>query len=187
MYCFRKASARQEKDMSFAIFHGEKNLADLAARLFKLRGTGSKTAIKQASDALLRANPQLKDIGKLPVGSVIVVPPDAPSVDASQSPAPDHLVRAFAAERTQQLLSVLDTRLAAIENNAGDAAADILKLAKSKQAQAAAANNPTLRAALPAIVKSAQAKIDDSKNSQDERTKAIAEVRSGLEQFMLNQ
>lgn len=173
--------------MSFAIFNGEKNLAELAARLFQLRGTGSKTAIKQAGDALLRANPQLKDIGKLPVGSVIVVPPDAPIVHASQSATPAHLVRAFAAERTMQLLSTLDTRLAAVESNAGEAAADIFKLAKSKQAQAATANNPTLRAALPAIVKSAQAKIDTSKNSQSERTKAIAQVRKDLTQFMGSQ
>lgn len=173
--------------MSFAIFNGEKNVADLAARLFQLRGTASKTAIKQASDALLRANPQLKDIGKLPVGSVIVVPADAPIVHASQSPTPAHLVRAFAAERTMQLLSTLDTRLAAVEGNAADAAADILKQAKSKQAQAAAADNPTLGAVLPAIVKSAQAKIDNSKSSQDERTKAIAQVRKDLTQFMGSQ
>jgi hypothetical protein len=86
-----------------------------------------------------------------------------------------------------QLLSTLDTRLAAVESNAGEAAADIFKLAKSKQAQVAAANNPTLRAALPAIVKSAQAKIDTSKSSQSERTKAIAQVRKDLTQFMGSQ
>jgi hypothetical protein len=173
--------------MNIAIFNGEKNVADLVARLFQLRGTGSKTTIKQASDALLRANPQLKDIGKLPVGSVIVVPADAPVVPANQTPAPANLVRAFAAERTQQLLSTLDSRLGEIESRASDAASDILKLAKSKQAQTAAANNPNLRTVLPAIVKSAQTKIDDLKSSQDTRTKAIAEVRKGLAQFVANQ
>jgi hypothetical protein len=173
-----------ERKMSFAIYKGEKNVTELAARLFKLRGSSSQAAVKQASDALLRANPQLKDISQVPIGSVVVVPPDAPAVSPDQSPAPANIVRAFAAARAQQLLATLDSRLSDIDAQANDATNAILALAKTKEVKAAAANDPNLKANLPAIVKSSETRLKNLKGSQDSRTKAIAAVRKGLTQFM---
>ncbi len=170
--------------MSFAIYKGEKNVTELAARLFQLRGSGSQAAIKQASDALLRANPQLKDISQVPIGSVLVVPFDAPAVQPDQSPAPANMVRAFGAARAQQLLANLDSRLSEIDAQANDATNATLTLTKTKQVKAAAANNPNLRVNLPAIVKSSEARLKDLQGRQDSRTKAIAVVRKGLTQFM---
>ncbi len=170
--------------MSFAIYKGEKNVAELATRLFQLRGSGSKTTVKQASDALLKANPQLKDISQVPIGSVIVVPPDAPALQPGQSPAPANLVRAFAAQRTQQLLASLDSRLADIESRATDATNAILALTRTKEIRSAAAEDANLKGNLAAIVKSSETRLKDLKSVQDSRTKAIAELRKGLAQFM---
>ena len=170
--------------MAFAIFKGERNVTDLAARLFRLRGAGSQPAAKEAADALLKANPQLKDISKVPVGSVIVVPPEAPPLHEEESPAPADMVRAFAAERAQQYLATLNIRLSDIESQAGDTNNEILAIAKSKEVKASAANSPNLEQNLPAIIKAAESRLKDIKSSQDSRTKAVAELRKGLAQFL---
>jgi hypothetical protein len=172
--------------MNFAIFKGEKNVTELAARLFQLRGTGSKSAATEAGEALLKANPQLNEISKVPVGSIIVVPPDAPPLPAEESPAPANLVRAFAAERAQQFLTMLDSGLTDIESRASDANSDMLSLAKSKEVKAAAANSSNLAQNLPAITKSADTRLKATKSTQDARTKAIGELRKGLAQFLGN-
>ncbi len=170
--------------MSFAIFKGEKNVTELAARLFRLRGAGSQPAAKEAGDALLKANPQLKEISKVPVGSVVVVPPEAPTLHQDESPAPAEMVRAFAAERAQQFSALLDSRLSDLESRAGDATNEILSLAKSREAEAAASNSRNLEQNLPAIIKSAESRLKDIKSNQDSRTKTMAELRKELSQFL---
>lgn len=170
--------------MTFAIYKGEKNVTELAARLFRLRGAGSQAAAKEAADALLKANPQLKEISKVPVGSVIVVPPEAPPLHEEESPAPGDMVRAFAAERAQQYLATLNTNLSDIETQAGDATNEILAVAKSRDVKAAAANSANLEQNLSAIIKAAESRLKDIKSSQDSRTKSVAELRKGLAQFL---
>lgn len=172
--------------MTFAIYKGEKNVTELAARLFRLRGAGSQSTAKEAGEALLKANPQLKEISNVPVGSIIVVPPDAPALHPEESLAPPNLVRAFAAERAQQLLTMLDTRLSDIERRASDATKDILSLAKSKEVKAAAVNTPNLAQNLPTISKSAETRLKGTKSDQDSRTKTIGELRRGLAQLLGN-
>jgi hypothetical protein len=173
-----------EQEMAFAIYKGEKNVNELAARLFPARSLGSKAALKRAGDALLKANPQLKDVSQVPIGSVIAVPADAPPLQPGQSLAPASLLGAFSAARAEQLLDSLDQRLSYLETQASGATNAILALAKTKATQAAAANNPTLKANLPALIKSSETRLKGLKDSQASRAKAIAEVRAELAQFM---
>ncbi len=170
--------------MSFAIFKGEKSVTELAARLFALQGKGAQPAAKQAGDLLLKANPQLKEISKVPIGSVILVPAEAPALKDSASPAPGDVLRAFAAERAHQLLVSLDDRMAGIESLATEANRSILAQAKSKEARTASAKDPILRTNLPVIIKSAESRSSDLKSSQSARTKAIAELRTSLSDFL---
>ena len=170
--------------MTFAIFKGEKNVTELAARLFSLRGSGSQAAAKEAADALLKANPQLKEISKVPVGSIIVVPQDAPQLHADESPAPVDMLRAFAAERAQHYLTMLNSKLSDIDLRAKDAASSIQSLAKSKDVRAAAAGSQNLEQSLSTIIKSAESRLKETKRTQDSRTKTLTEVRKGLAQFL---
>lgn len=170
--------------MSFAIFKGEKSVTELAARLFGLQGKGAQPAAKQAADLLLKANPQLKEISMVPVGSVILVPAEAPALKDNASPAPGDVLRAFAAERAHQLLVSLDDRMTAIESLATEANSSILAQAKSKEAKTASAKDPILKTNLPVVVKSAESRASDLKSSQSARTKAIAELRTSLSQFL---
>ncbi len=170
--------------MSFAIFKGEKSVTELAARVFGLQGKGAQPAAKQAGDLLLKANPQLKEISQVPIGSVILVPADAPALKDTAGPAPGDVLRAFAAERAHQLLVSLDDRMAGIESLATEANSNILAQAKSKEARTASAKDPILKTNLPIIVKSAESRSSDLKGSQSARTKAIAELRISLTHFL---
>src|SRR5262249_11904148 len=78
-------------------------------------GRGAHAATKEASDALLKANPQLKDINKVPVGSLIIIPDAAPAVPAEEQAISADLVRSFAVESVQATLDSLQKRLADIE------------------------------------------------------------------------
>jgi hypothetical protein len=118
--------------MSFVIFKGEKNIEDLVNRIFHLPNASAK-ASQDAQDALLQANPQLKDLSTVPAGSVLEVPPTAPPVNEAEQ-APASIVRWIAATRqAQETLSAVDQRLSDIEQRTQDAAAAFGAFAKSKQ------------------------------------------------------
>ncbi len=71
--------------MNFAVFNREKDLSTLADRLFVIEGGPAETA--KAVAALLKANPHLSDLKKVPHGTLIVVPnsPDIPPVRVSET------------------------------------------------------------------------------------------------------
>src|SRR5215831_7628562 len=91
---------RRKGTMRFAIFKGERNVTDLASRLFRVQSRGAQAAIKQAADALLQANPQLKDLNKVLVGSLIAIPDTAPPITLGEDAA-TVFVRSFAAQNIQ--------------------------------------------------------------------------------------
>lgn len=72
--------------MRVTIYQGERQLSDLARRLFEIKGAKAKELTKEAEAALLRANPHLKDLKHVPEGTVLVVP-DVPGVSPSREAA----------------------------------------------------------------------------------------------------
>jgi len=166
--------------MSFAIFKGETSMKELVSRLFALSGKGSQAKADQAANALLQANPQLKDINKMPVGFVINVPATAPPLVPAQA-APASVARSVdVANQTQQTLDMLSQRLNDIDTRATAAANSLLTLAQSKQAQTIAQSLPDLRAQLPSLVSSLQAVASETKASQEMRSQALSAVRTDL-------
>ena len=91
--------------MSYAIYKGEKNMSELVSRLFGLQGKGTQSAIKQAADALLKTNPQLKDFSKVAVGSVIAVPGTAPPLQSAVQANEFTVMRSSAVMSAQQAFS----------------------------------------------------------------------------------
>lgn len=175
--------------MSFVIFKGEKNLKELVNRLFRLPSKSAKTA-KEAEDALLQANPQLKDPSKVPVGSILEVPSTAPPINASEE-APASVVRLVAATRqAQQGLAVVDQKLAEIESRAADAAEAFVSLTKSEQLRsftkseqfrALAAVAPDLKEQPSLLATAVRSLSNDVKKQQSARSKAISTIQAGLQ------
>ena len=52
--------------MKFAVSKGEKELSELTARIFEIKGRGAAETAKKAEAALLKANPHITDLTKIP-------------------------------------------------------------------------------------------------------------------------
>jgi len=174
--------------MSFAIFKGDTSLKELVGRLFGLSGKSSGQ-VQQADQALLKANPQLQDMSKLPVGSVINVPAGTPPLRAAEDATAIVLRRAAIAAQAQQSLNRINQQLAQIESSGTNAASGLLALAQSISGQATgnqaiAQIFPELKADLATAVASLQSVSASVKTNQEARTQTSAALRSRLQQFV---
>ena len=176
--------------MRFAIYKGEKSVADLANRLFRLHGRGSQATTKQAADALLKANPQLSDISKLSPGALIAVPDTAPPIHPDEQAITPGLVRSFAVERVQSAFDALHQRLSEIETEAADqtkAAMDRMQTAEVKAAaRTVAALNPNIAELLPGMdtmAKDFKTMLKDLQTVQDLRKQSQTQMRASLSSF----
>lgn len=166
--------------MSFAVFKGETNIKDLVSRIFQLPDKTAKTA-KQAADALLQANPQLKDLSKVAVGSKIIVPSNAPPLNPSES-VPESVTPQFNATRqAQQSLYLVNQRLDDVDARGEKAVTALLALVQSDQAAAFAARSADLKEQMPLIVSSIQAINKATKSQADSREQTIAALQKSLE------
>ncbi len=169
--------------MSFAIFKGEKSIKDLVSRLFNLPEKSTKSATDQAAAALLKANPQLKDISKVPVGSVISIPPTAPPMKPAEQVPTGGSALVLIAQQAQQSLDALGQQLAQIDARGADAANAFLALAQSPQMKTFAEKSADLKAELPALLQSTQAMVQASQTTQAARQQSLAGLRTSLQSF----
>ncbi len=118
--------------MPFAVFKNEANLDELALRLFSTDGKLSKTAAKQATAALLKANPDLEDLTRMPTGSLIVIPPGVPALVPSEAVHLEVSGMAASAAGVQALVQTLAAQLAGFDERALAAATALTELANTK-------------------------------------------------------
>src|SRR6266540_243048 len=125
-----------------AIFKGEKSLDDLAARLFRVNG--GTQARKQATEALVRANPHLANLDRLPPGSVVVVPDTPHAVNAGEVMQPANLATVVPVRSVGEQVNGFTNALAAVSKDAAARADATLKLLDEQSLKAASANDPDL-------------------------------------------
>jgi hypothetical protein len=173
--------------MRFVMFKGEKSLNDLATRVFRIQGRGSQAATKQAAAALLTANPQLKDLSNVPVGSLIAVPDTAPPIAPGQNAIAGGLVASFATETSQTTLDSLHQQLSDLETQAMDrvkAATGRMQAPEMKPALKAIADlDLGLAGSIPtldSIAKDAKEILKTGPAAQDTRTKTVTQLRAAL-------
>lgn len=176
--------------MRFVMFKGEKSVTDLANRLFNIQGRGSQAAIKQAADALLKANPQLKNIGKLPPGSLIAVPDTAPPVVPQETGISVGLVRSATGQNIQSALDSLQQRLSDIETaavnqvNAGTAlmqTPDFKTALKTVSGQIPAFADQV--ASLSSLAKDSKDALKNVQTAQDARKQTLTQLGTALISF----
>ena len=176
--------------MRFAMFQGEKSVTDLANRLFRIQDPGSQAAISQTADALLKANPQLKDVGKIPVGSLIAIPDSAPAVAPEEEAISVGLVRSFAAQNVQTTFDSLQKRLVDIEAATVDnvkSATDRMQTPEMKKAlKTAAEQNLGFVDQLPSldsIAKETNEILKGMQTARKARKQALAQLQAALTSF----
>jgi phage tail protein X len=164
--------------MPFAVFKNDATIDDLALRLFSTDKKLSKTAAKQAAAALLKANPQLKDLSLVPAGSLITIPDTAPPVVPPEAVPPPAPALAVAAGRAREQLEALASRLSDIDGRARAAVEALAELAKAKDV--VDEDNVTKLAEALSFPKPAKTIVKDLEQSVKARDEAVAEMLKHL-------
>jgi hypothetical protein len=177
--------------MRFVIFKGEKSVNDLAARIFRIQGDGSQAATRQAADALVKANPQLADLSKVPVGSVITVPDNAPAISPDEQAVASGAVRSLTAKTVQSAFDALQQRLTDIESSAANqlkTAMDRIQTSDFKTALKILSDqsSPQLADRVPsldAVAKDTEDMMKSLQSSQDLRKQSLTQLQTALASF----
>ena len=169
--------------MKFAVSKGETSAADLTARIFEIKGQGASETAKRTTAALLAANPHLKDLSKVPPGTIIMIPelPDNPAVRAPQSAG-------IGEELDSQLKTALKESAANISRSAAtdEAAVNaILEALKNRELREFAAQTPELKEQLEKIGEEAKASLKDIKAAATVEKEALAQLEEALKKLSL--
>jgi hypothetical protein len=163
--------------MNFATSKGERKLSDLVQRLYPVQG---KAALgRQAEDALLRANPHLADLSKVPAGSLILVPP-VPGLAAAAEPPP---VEGAVRDAVDAVRKALDGVKAALDESAATADADLkqtLDLLADADLKKAVGQKPAAGVRLAAIGEEAKRQAQEAKATADANRRALDALQKGL-------
>lgn len=167
--------------MNFAVSNRETELPDLVRRLFNIKGPGSAKLTEQAQAALLRANPHLQDLAKVPEGTLIVVP-DVAGVQPVAA-GPMSAVSAQIAAQLGQALAAAKTAVEqslAKENEAADTIANIVR---SSDFKGMIKEQPDLKDPLSKIAADAKTELKSAQALYASQTKGLEELEHALSQL----
>jgi hypothetical protein len=169
--------------MRIATYEGEKSMPELVARLFNI--TGAKAGLRQqeAEAALREANPHLRDLRSVPVGTPIVVP-DLRGVRPSKESRP---VRGDVQALVRTLQGSLGEVAEALDDSArlaGEAVNQDLALLRSKEVKDLAAQDRNLARKVKDLTASSQRLRTETKAHRAAQADAVAQLRTDLEEFL---
>ena len=167
--------------MQFAVTKGENELSELVSRLFNIKGRSAEATMKNAEAALLKANPHLTKINKLPEGTLIVIPdvPGTPSTRTAQTSAIGADLEAEARSALKQLGDVIVRSADDIEKVA-TATQDAIK---NRELKELAAQFPEVRAQIDKTTEAVKNQLKDAKATASAEKEALAELQSALQKF----
>jgi hypothetical protein len=147
--------------MRLTTFRGEADLSELAARLFEFRGRGATARRRRVEAALLRANPQLADLSRVPQGAVLIVPdvPDVTPRRAGEEAGPaealaEELVRALSLARARLIVAAQE-RVAEAER--------AVSVLDSEELRRARLGVPALDAHVTGVVENVRRRVEDAR------------------------
>jgi phage tail protein X len=166
--------------MKIAVFQDEKTIAELVTRLFP-GSTRAPAKRKQATEALLRANPHLSDLSQVIPGSKVVVPetvlPHNPAeittVNPSQ-PATRNSIVLF--NHLESLKTTAPAAAAAVVANANAT----ITLIQRSEVQQAAAKDPKLAQQVASITRRANARIQAAQTLQAQFLASLGPLQATL-------
>lgn len=160
---------------------GEKNLSELAKRLFKIEGTKEREHYKRVEKALLSANPHLRDLKNVPSGTFIIVPEVAETRHSEETRpiVADELARGM-------LLAVGGIRAAFDKSltRRKEEAEETLNLIKSKDLKSLARKDEGVKKQLTEVSTNANAQIKDVKEAEKDRDQIFEQVGKDIENIL---
>ena len=139
---------------------------------------------------MLKASPQLKDVSKLPVGSLIAIPDTVPPLNPGEEVIAPSLSNSFAAERVQSAFDLLHQRLGEIETMAVEKVKSGMGRLQTPEMKAAlktaGEQSPNLADRLPSldsVAKDSKQMLKDLQAAQDSRKQVLNQMRAALASF----
>lgn len=169
--------------MRIASTEGERKLSDLAGRVFQLKGARAAERAKEAEAALLEANPHLRNLSKLPAGTLLIVPEVAGVKASGEAPAVGQAAR----DLTGALKASLDGVEAVLEKAAvrqTESAAGQIKILRSREVKALAETDADVRKRVEAATRAAEEERAGAKELRKVQTDALTQLREDLEAFL---
>lgn len=146
--------------MRLATYKKEESLPDLVGRLYSITGPGSQARARDAEVALLKANPHLRDLKKVPEGALIMVP-EVAEVKITEE---QQMLEEAADEITRAVRGTLAAVTPALEMSIKrqiDETNKSLKLLKSRDLRKLAEEEPALKEHISVIEKEGKAQLKE--------------------------
>lgn len=169
--------------MRVTTYQGERQLSDLARRLFEIKGSKAKELTKEAEAALLRANPHLKDLKHVPDGTVLVVP-DVPGTTGSGDTADPDIGTGQLAE---ELRRVREAAQQAMERNIADLtqqAKTTMELQKSPELKKLGERDRTIPEQLTKVGAEAKRGLEEAKALAAAHGHTFVQLDKDLKDFL---
>lgn len=165
--------------MRFVTFKGERNLSELARRVFDIKGPKAAEHTKEAAAALLRTNPHLRELKEVPEGTPIIVP-NVPGVPPAETQP------AVAAEILAHLRETLKGAQAALEQSLSREAEEaqmVGKLIQGRELKKLIKEAPELTDRLPQIARAAEARLREVGALKQSLKHGLAQLQKDLDEF----
>jgi Phage Tail Protein X len=161
--------------MKFAVSKGEKELSELTARLFEIKGRGAAERAKKTEAALLAANPHISDMSKIPEGTLIVIPdlPDSPPVRAPQTAG----IGKDIDEHLKFALKELGDAIGRSADSEEQVVAATTEALKSRELKDFARQSPELKAQLEQISDAAKNQLKQAKANAAAEKEALIQLQ----------
>lgn len=168
--------------MRLATYQGEKDLKTLVKRLFRIEGPQAKALAREAEAALLRANPQLRNLKKVPEGTMVMVP----EVKGTKPTAEIQQAEGWADKLLEEVRRAVAGLGPALEESAArqeQEANQTLERLKSKEMKQLAKSSPEWQERFKKVADTAKARIKAAKTLKESQAKVLAQMEKDLEEF----
>jgi hypothetical protein len=157
---------------------------ELAARVYKLEGEASASALKSAGKALRDANPYLRKLSEVPEGTIVVVPELEHAADRRSTNALEAATGGLVVERLREAATQAVGLLAAeLEAELADAqsSADVLR---SPEARRLIRSDPEARRLRDETDEAIKERLAAAKRLDEYREQVAAKIEQDLEELL---
>jgi hypothetical protein len=165
--------------MRFATFKSEQDLSELVQRLFRPKGADAATLAKEAETALLRANPQLRNLKNISAGRLLIVP----AIPGVEPTAEVLSVEDASGDLVAEINRALGNVRRALLDSLGrqeEEANNERRMVKAPELQAVLEGNPELQKRLAQVAQAARNRIRESREHRAAYEDAFTQLEKDL-------
>ena len=170
--------------MKIATYQGERNVSELAGRVFqiaRLKGPQAKALAKAAEAALVVANPQLGDLKSLHAGALIIVP-EVPGVEMAEKVSP---TEGMATEIVEPLRQALRGAQLALETSLSREVEEVkqtAEIARGRELKVLGKQVPGINERLSQITEKAKLLLKEADTLKSTQQQAFAQLEKDLDE-----